>query len=53
VYGCGERGKCGGVGGCHEIRFKKANQSHYRPEAPKGFQEIKVPRLCDNGPVWW
>ena len=29
------------------------NQSHYRPEAPRGFQEVKVPRLRDNGPEWW
>jgi len=26
------------------------NQSHYRPEMPRGFQEVKVPRLRDNGP---
>ena len=32
---------------------KKVNQSHYRPEVPRGFQEIKVPRLRDNGPGWW
>jgi len=31
----------------------KANQSHYRPEVPRGFQEVKVPRLRDNGPGWW
>jgi len=29
------------------------NQSHYRPEVPRGFQEVKVPRLHDNGPGWW
>jgi len=29
---------------------KRVNQSHYRPEVPRGFQEIKVPRLHDNGP---
>jgi len=29
------------------------NQSHYRPEVPRGFQEVKVPRLRDNGPGWW
>ena len=28
----------------------KVNQSHYRPELPRGFQEVKVPRLRDNGP---
>jgi len=31
----------------------KVNQSHYRTEAPRGFQEVKVPRLRDNGPGWW
>jgi len=36
------------------IGFKvKVNQSHYRPEVPRGFQEVKVPRLRDNGPRWW
>ena len=29
------------------------NQSHYRPEVPRGFQEVKVPRVCYNGPGWW
>ena len=24
-----------------------------RPEVPRGFQQVKVPRLCDNGPGWW
>jgi len=32
---------------------KKLKQSHYRPEVPRGFQEVKVPRLRDNGPGWW
>ena len=31
----------------------KLNQSHYRPEVPRGFQEVNVPRLRDNGPGWW
>ena len=31
----------------------KVNQSHYRPEVPRGFQEVKVPRLRDNGPGCW
>jgi len=31
----------------------KVNQAHYRPEMPRGFQEVKVPRLGDNGPGWW
>jgi len=29
------------------------NQYHYRPEVPREFQEVKVPRLRDNGPGWW
>ena len=32
---------------------KKVNQSHYRPEVPRGFQEVKVPSLRNNGPGWW
>ena len=31
----------------------KVNQSHFRPEVPRGFQEVKVPRLRDNGTEWW
>jgi len=31
----------------------KVNQSHYRPEVSRGFQEVKVPRLHDNGLGWW
>jgi hypothetical protein len=31
----------------------KVNQSHYRPEVPRGFQEVMVPRLRDSGPGWW
>jgi len=34
-------------------KTKKVNQSHYRPEVPGGFQEVKVPRLRNNGPEWW
>jgi len=36
-----------------DLNFKynvKVNQSHYRPEVPSGFQEVKVPRLRDNSP---
>jgi len=29
---------------------KKLNQSHYRPEVPRGFQEVKVPRLHEKWP---
>jgi len=28
----------------------KVNQSHYRPEVPRRFQEFKVPRLRDSVP---
>ena len=33
--------------------YQSSNQSHYRPEVPRGFEEVKVPRLRDNGPGWW
>jgi hypothetical protein len=29
------------------------NQSHYRPEVPRRFQEVKVPRLRENDTGWW
>jgi len=33
-----------------EKRFiRLLSQSHYRPEVPRGFQEVKVPRFRDNG----
>jgi len=32
---------------------KKVNQSQYRPQVPRGFQEVKEPSLRDNGPEWW
>jgi len=32
--------------------FKKTH-THYRPDVPRRFQEVKVPRLRDNGPGWW
>ena len=40
------------IGDLHNVApyGKKVNQSHYRPEVPRGFQEVKVPRLRDNGP---
>ena len=31
---------------------EKVKQSHYRPKVPRGFQEVKVRRLRDNGPGW-
>ena len=31
---------------------RKVSQSHYRPEVPRGFREVKVPRLRDNGTGW-
>jgi len=35
------------------VKNKKVNQSHYRPVVHRGFQEVKVLRLRDNGPGWW
>ena len=32
---------------------KKLNHSHYRFDVPREFQEVKVPRLRENGPGWW
>ena len=29
------------------LEVVKVNQSHYRPEVPRCFQEVKVPRLRD------
>ena len=38
----------------HRITYQKVSQSCYGPEVPtRGFQEVKVPRLCDNGTGWW
>jgi hypothetical protein len=31
----------------------KVKQSRYRPEWPRGFQEVKVLRFPDNGTGWW
>jgi len=36
-----------------KLSGKKVNQSHFRLEVPRGFQEVKVPRLPDNGPECW
>ena len=41
------------VNNCFHSWRKKVNQSHWRPEVPRGFQEFKVPRIRDNGPGWW
>jgi len=35
------------------LSVTKVQQSHYRPEVLRGFQEVKVPRLSDNGLGWW
>jgi hypothetical protein len=32
--------------------INKVNQSHYILEVSRGFQEVRVPRLHDNGPGW-
>ena len=34
----------------YNIQYRDISQPHYRPEVPTGFQEVKVPRLRDNGP---
>jgi len=44
-----------GAGNISHLTFdsaahKKVKQSHYRPEVPRGFQEVKVPRLRNNEP---
>jgi len=36
----------------NRLKKLKVKQSHYRPEVPRGFQEVKVPRLRDNVPGW-
>ena len=38
------------VSTCKKVKVK---QSRYRPEVPRGFQEVKVPRFHDNGAGWW
>jgi len=43
----------GTVSVLHMTHQRKVNQSHYSPEVPRGFQEVKVPTLRDNGPEWW
>ena len=37
----------------HICVCKKVNQSHYRSEMPRGFQEVEAHKLRDNGPGWW
>jgi hypothetical protein len=31
----------------------KVNQSHYKLEVLRGFQEVKVPRFHGNSTGWW
>jgi len=31
----------------------KVKQSRYRPGVVQRFQEVKVPRIHDNGTGWW
>jgi len=41
-----------GHNGHNRIFFEikeKVKQSHYKPEVPRGFQEVKIPRLRNNG----
>ena len=46
-----------GAGGGYRFvtvtQLKWYDQPPYGPEMPRGFQEVKVPRLRDNGPEWW
>jgi len=41
--------KDGGIDTTNLIVKKKVNLSLYRSEVPRGFQEVKAPRLRDNG----
>jgi len=36
-----------------EERIRKKSSSVTGPKGPRGFQEVKVPRLHDNGTGWW
>ena len=33
--------------------LQKGKSVQDRPEVPRGFQEVKAPRLRDNGTGWW
>jgi len=35
-----------------EIVWNKIKQSRYRPQWPRGFQEVKVPRFYDETGRW-
>jgi len=37
----------------HAKQHAKVKQSSYRPEVPRGFQEVKVPGFRDNGTGRW
>ena len=57
TFNCNKR--CGLYLDIHAcIKVKKASfttdsQPRYRPEVPRGFQEVKFPRLRDSGPGRW
>jgi len=38
---------------CNLLAKVEVNLSHYRPDVPRGFQEVKVFRFHDNGTGWW
>ena len=40
------------LGTAHILRKVKSSPVT-GPEWPRGFQEVKVPRLHDNGTGWW
>ena len=42
-----------GSGGSSSSSSRKVNQSRYRSEVPRVFQEVRVSRLHDNGTGWW
>jgi len=35
------------------IITEKGKSVPLQAEVPRGFQEVKVARLRDNGPAWW
>jgi hypothetical protein len=41
-----EKGKGKGKGKCKAVPLQVLRE-------PRGFQEVKVPRLHDNGTGWW
>ena len=42
--------RCLGRSACNMF---KVSQSNNRPDVPRRFQEVKVPKLRDNDTGWW